>query len=138
MAQLDWLPQAAAALAEDANFRKLGSADLVLGLKAGKVVRVVTFEAFEVASIQEAEEPALRDCEVIIEMAPRDWSRYLSRRAKGSGPSLLSLDLDRSVVRAANPLHRLKFERYHLTLQALLDAGAQVVAGPREVAAASA
>lgn len=138
MAQLDWLRPAAAALAEDSNFRKLGSADLVLGLKAGRVVRVVTFEAFEIASIEDADESALRDCEVVVEMAPREWRRYLARRAKGSGPSLLSLEHDRSVVRAANPLHRLKFERYHLTLQALLDAGANIVAKPREVAAASA
>lgn len=128
MAQLDWLPGAQAALNEDPAFRKLGSTDLVLGLKSGRAVRRVVFEAFEIASVDETDEAALRDCEVVIEMTPREWTNYLRRRAKGTGPSLVSLNLDREIVRAANPLDGLKFDRYHLSLQALVDQGAQLVA----------
>ena len=128
MAQLDWLTGARDALNESPAFRKLGSTDLVLGLKAGRTVRKVVFEAFEIASIQETDESALRDCELIIEMTPREWTNYLRRRAKGSGPSLVSLDLDKKIVRAANPLLKLKFDRYHLSLQALVDQGAQLAA----------
>ena len=126
MAQLDWLPGAQAALNDDPAFRKLGSTDLVLGLKSGRVVRRVVFEAFEVASVDETDEAALRDCELVIEMTPREWTNYLRRRAKGTGPTLVSLDLDRDIVRAANPLDQLKFDRYHLSLQALVDQGAQL------------
>lgn len=126
MAQLDWLPGAQASLNADPAFRKLGSTDLVLGLKAGRVVRRVVFEAFEITSVEELEEVALRDCEITIEMAPREWTNYLRRRAKGAGPTLVSLDLDRDIVRAANPLDRLKFDRYHLSLQALVDEGARL------------
>ena len=126
MAQLDWLPGAQAALNKDPAFRKLGSTDLVLGLKSGRAVRRVVFEAFEVASVDEAEEAALRDCEITIEMAPREWTNYLRRRAKGTGPTLVSLNLDRDIVRARNPLDRLKFDRYHLSLQALVDRGARL------------
>ena len=125
MAQLDWLEAAASFLNEDPNFRKLGTTDLVLGLKAGRTVRIVTFEAFAITNVATAEEAALRDCDVVIDMPPRDWTRYLRRRAKGTGPSLLSLDLDRDVVSAGSPLGQFKFQRYHLSLQALLDQGAQ-------------
>ena len=128
MAQLDWLPGAQAALNEDPAFRKLGSTDLVLGLKSGRAVRRVVFEAFEIASVDETDEAALRDCELVIEMTPRDWTNYLRRRAKGMGPTLLSLNLDRDVVRASNPMDQLKFDRYHLSLQALVDQGARLAA----------
>ena len=137
MAQLDWTEAAAAALNEDPAFRKLGSADLVLGLKAGRVVRVVVFEAFGITRTETADEAELRDCEVVIEMSPRDWTAYLRRRAGGKGPSLLALDAERSIVSAADPLRRLKFERYHLTLQAFVDRGAALIPGPRRVAAAA-
>ena len=135
MAQLDWLEETAAELNEDPEFRKLGSTDLVLGLKAGRVVRIVVFEAFGIARIEDADEGALRDCEVVIEMAPREWTNYLRRRAAGKGPSLLALDMDREIVHAPDPLQRLKFERYHLTLQALVDRGAANLPTPRRVAA---
>ena len=106
MAQLDWLPTAQAALNEDPAFRKLGSTDLVLGLKSGRAVRRVVFEAFEIASVDETDEAALRDCDVVIEMTPREWTNYLRRRAKGTGPSLVSLNLDRDIVHSSNPLGR--------------------------------
>ena len=128
MAQLDWLPDAQAALNDDPAFRKLGSTDLVLGLKSGRTVRRVVFEAFEIASVDETDEAALRDCDLVIEMTPREWTNYLRRRAKGTGPNLVSLNLDRDIVRAANPLDGLKFDRYHLSLQALVDQGAQLAA----------
>ena len=127
MAQLDWLEAAAAALNEDPAFRKLGSVDMTLGLKAGRVVRVVTFEAFGVAGVEDVDEAALRDCDVTITMAPREWTNYLRRRAKRNGPSLVALDLDRGIVGATDPLNRLKFERYHLSLQALVDRGGAVI-----------
>ncbi len=132
MAQLDWLEDARVAVNAHRAFRKLGSTDLVLGLKSGKTVRVVTFEAFEVVAIEEVGETALRDCELVIEMTPRQWTDYLKRRAAGSGPSLVDLDLERGIVRAPDPLRRLKFERYHLSLQALVDQGARIQANDRE------
>ena len=137
MAQLDWLEAAADSLNEDPNFRKLGSTDLVLGLKAGRIVRIVTFEAFSITTVSTADETALRDCDLVIDMSPRDWTRYLRRLAKGTGPSLLSLDLDRDVVSAGSPLGQIKFQRYHLTLQALFDEGAKQADMPRLVEAAS-
>ena len=128
MAQLDWLEDAKQAVNADPAYRRLGSADVVIGFKAGKTIRKVTLEAFEVGSIEPLEEDDLRDVELVIDMPARDWTNYLKRRGKGTGPSLLSLDLDRDIVRAPNVLDKVKFERYHLSIQALVDKGAELAA----------
>ena len=129
MAQLDWVAPAAAALNADAAFRRLGSTDLMLGLESGRAACVVVFEAFAVGDVEEADAARLRDCDIVLAMTPRQWTDYLRRRAAGGGPSLVALDAGRAIVRAPNPLARLKFERYHLTLQALVDRGAAIAAG---------
>ena len=128
MAQLDWLEDAKQAVNADPAYRRLGSADVVIGFKAGKTIRKVTLEAFEIGSIEPIEEDDLRDVELVIDMPARDWTNYLKRRGKGAGPSLLSLDLDRDIVRAPNVLDKVKFERYHLSIQALVDKGAELAA----------
>lgn len=134
MAQLDWVEPAAAALNADGAWRRLGSTDLVLGLQSGRAVRVVVFEAFEVAAVEAAAPARLRDCDLVLAMTPRQWTDYLRRRAEGRGPSLVALDVARAtgkrdetgLARAPNPLARLNFERYHLSLQALVDRGAVI------------
>ena len=128
MAQLDWLEPAREAINADPRYRALGSADVTLGLKAGKTVRKVTLEAFEVGTIETIEADDLRDVELVLEMPARDWTRYLKRRHKGAGPSLLSLDAEKHIVSARNPLDALKLERFHLSIQALIDKGAELIA----------
>ena len=128
MAQLDWLAPAKGAVNADAAYRKLGNADVVVGFKWGKTIRKVTFEAFEIGAIEPIGEDDLRDCELVIEMTPADWRHYLKRRGRGAGPSLLSLDLDKEIVRGRNPLLRLKFLRYHMSIQMLIDKGAELAA----------
>lgn len=128
---LDWLPDAQAALNTDAAFRKLGSADFKLGLSIGGAARIVTFEAFLIASVAEASAAELRDADLVIEMSPADWNRYLRQRAGGQGESLLSLDLSRHLVRARDPLQRLLFERYNRSIQALVDRGAAITEARR-------
>ena len=137
MAQLDWVAHARGVVNADPSYRRLGTTDLVLGLKSGKAVQIVTFEAFEVATAELSDEASLRDCEVVIEMTPRQWTNYLQRRARGTGPSLVSVDLNRGIVAAPDPVRRLKFERYHLSVQALVDAGARSQGEHRQRAAAS-
>lgn len=129
MTHLDWLEKARTGLNKDPAFRKLGTADFIVALKAGKTIRAVTFEAFEVGDITDVAEDDLRDYELVIEMTPGEWTSYLKRRAKGRGPSLPSLDTEKNIVNAANPLAALKFDRYNLTLQALFDEGARVAYG---------
>ena len=123
-ANLDWLPEARAALNADPAFRKLGSADFRVGLVIGDQARLVTFQAFEIADVAEADPADMRDADFVLEMPVKDWNAYLRRRARAKGESVLTLDLEHSLVRARNPLKRLTFERYHKSLQALLDRGA--------------
>ena len=122
--QLGWLDDTRAALGADPAFRKLGSADFKLGLLLGEDARIVTFEAFEITDIAEANPTDLRDADLVLEMAPKDWNAYLRQRAKGKGASVLSLDLEQHVVKPTTPLKRLLLERYNRTIQAFLDRGA--------------
>ncbi|MEJ2088110.1 MAG: hypothetical protein P8Y69_06480 [Gammaproteobacteria bacterium] len=123
---LDWLPKARKALNEDPAFRKLGSTDVTLGLRLGEETRLVKFEAFEVAEI--VEDGDLRDANLVLDMTPKDWNAYLRQRARGKGPSLLSLDLDQGVFETSSPVDRLMLPRYNLSLQAFIDAGARLSA----------
>ncbi len=124
--QLSWLDDARTELNQDSGYRKLGSTDLVLGLSLGDETRLVTFEAFEVGEI--TADVDLRDADLVVEMEPREWNAYLRKRARGKGPTLLTLDLDEGVVGAASPLARVKLERYNLSIQAFIDAGARLCA----------
>jgi hypothetical protein len=126
--KLDWLAQAREAFNVETDFRKLGSADFTLGLVVADEARLVGFQAFEVASVAAADPRDLRDADIVIEMTARDWNAYLRQRARGRGPSLLSLDLEQRVVRCRTPLQRLLFERYNRTLQAFIDRGAALAA----------
>ena len=127
-ANLEWLSAAREALNEDTGYRKLGSTDVTLGLSIGDEARLVVFEAFEITGIIEVSEMNLRDADIVLEMSVKYWNAYLRQRAKGKGPSLLSLDLDARVIAGRSPLDRLKLERYNLSLQAFIDKGAELAA----------
>ncbi len=127
-ANLDWLTKAQRQLNKDSAFRKLGSTDLKLGLLIGDVAHLVTFEAFEISSIRGMDPNDVRDADLVINMSVRDWNAYLRRRKAGKAASLLSVDVETPVVLAQNPLKRLLFERYNLSIQAFVDRGATLAA----------
>jgi hypothetical protein len=114
----------------DREYRKLGTTDARVGIKAGDCAFLVDFEAFECAAVAAIELDALRDADFYLELAPDAWTSYLAGRREGTAPSLISLDVDtpNGIVKGADPLKALKFERYHLTLQSFLDTGARLAA----------
>jgi len=114
----------------DRDFRKLGTTDARVGIKAGESAFLVDFEAFECAAVAAIDLDALRDADFYLELSPDAWQSYLAGRRAGTAPSLVSLDVDTSdgIVKGTNPLKTLKFERYHLTLQAFFDTGARLAA----------
>ena len=128
MAALDWMDRAQKRVNKDPSYRALGSADIDIALKAGKTIRRVNFEAFEVARVEEGDPNTLVDVDVVIEMTAREWNSYLKKRKNGNGPSLSSLDIDKAVVRARSPLDRLKLDRCMRSVQAFIDQGARYVA----------
>ena len=115
---------------QSASFRKLGSADFSLVFAIGDARSRVDFEAFEVASVRAATIDDERDVDLVLQLGACEWQAYLRTRRAGGGLSLLSLDLELpdGLIRARNPLSRLTFERYNLTLQAFVDAGAALAA----------
>ncbi len=119
---LGWLEDACASLNEDSAYRALGSTDVKVGFAIGDVRKLVVFEAFKIGGVRDLSDA--RDADLIVRMSARDWNAYLRKRKKGTGPSLLSLDLDQHVVEAANPLKKVMFERYNTSLQAFIDRGA--------------
>ena len=125
-ANLGWLEDARSAVNASADYRRLGTTDVVLGLAIGDEARLVKFEAFEVADISAIAAQDLRDADIVIEMTAKDWNAYLRQRGKGKGSSLLTMDLDAGVVNSASPLQRLKLERYNLSLQMFIDTGARL------------
>lgn len=121
---VQWLEAARDAVNADADYRRLGSTDVVLGLAVGDQARLVTFEAFAVTGVRPVPAVELRDADIVLKMSPGDWSDYLEERRGGSGRSLLSLDLAERVFSARDPIARLKLARYNRSLQAFIDAGA--------------
>jgi hypothetical protein len=127
---LTLLERARTAVNADADFRKLGTCDARMGIKAGDDAFIVDFVAFECAAVAAIDLDSLRDADFYLELTPDAWRSYLAARANGTGLSLLSLDVDapNGVVKGSDPLKVLKFERYHLTLQSFLDKGARLAA----------
>jgi hypothetical protein len=114
----------------DREFRRLGTCDARVGIKAGDVAFLVDFEAFECAAVAAIELDALRDADFYLELSSDAWKSYLAGRKAGTAPTLVSLDVatPNGIVKGADPLKTLKFERYHLTLQSFLDTGARLAA----------
>jgi hypothetical protein len=127
-ANFAWLSKAQRQLNKDSAFRKLGSTDVKLGFLVGEVAHLVTFEAFEISSIRAMDPNDVRDADLVINMSPRAWNAYLRQRKAGKAPSLMSVDVDTPIVYAQNPLKRLLFERYNLSIQAFVDRGAKLAA----------
>ena len=114
----------------DTEFRRLGTCDARVGIKAGDDAFIVDFVAFECAAVAAIDLDSLRDADFYLDLTPESWKTYLAGRASGTAPSLVSLDVDspNGIVKGSDPLKVLKFERYHLTLQSFLDRGARLAA----------
>ena len=124
------LNKARDAVNADREFRRLGTCDARVGIKAGDTAFVVEFTAFECAGVAPIDVDALRDVDFYLELNPKAWQGYLAGRRAGTAPTLISLDVDSpdGIVKGTDPLKTLKFERYHLTLQLFLDTGARLAA----------
>jgi hypothetical protein len=127
---LDLLQKVRASVNDDRDFRRLGSCDARVGIKVGDAAFLVECEAFECAAVAAIDLDALRDADFYLELSADAWKSYLSGRRSGTAPTLVSLDVDapNGIVKGADPLKTLKFERYHLTLQSFFDTGARLAA----------
>jgi hypothetical protein len=125
---LELFARTRAAVNEDPSFRKLGTADMMAGIRLGDTAFIVQFEAFECAGVEQVDVEQLRDADFYLELPAPALQHYLAGRKAGTAPSLSSLDLDTEggIVRGTDPLRTLKFERYLGTLQAFFDKSANL------------
>jgi len=120
-----WLKRAQAGVNDDPAFRKLGSVDTRMALKVGRSAFLVDFQGFSCHGVHKIAAKDFRDADFLVEMGQETWDRFLDGRRRGDGPSLAELDTVQGVIKADNPRRKLDFLRYHLSVQAFLDAGAR-------------
>jgi hypothetical protein len=120
-----WLRKAQSCVNEDPAFRKLGSVDTTWAIKVGASAYLISFRGFSCHGVRKIAARDLRDADFLVEMTSEAWSQFIDGRRSGSGPTLTELDTVEGVVRTDNPRKKLDFLRYHLSVQAFLDAGAR-------------
>ena len=113
-------------------FRALGSVDVKVVMMSGKSAFLATFRAFGCANVQQIDADDTRDGDFTIEMTPGEWRDYLAERQSGDGNTLVVLDLERGIVKAANARKKQDFFRYHQSLQQFVDALVPRQAGAQE------
>ena len=119
-----WLRTAQSAVNDDPGFRDLGSIDTNMAIKVGRSAYLVRFEGFSCHGVSKIAVKDLRDADFVVEMTQDAWDRFIAGRQSGDGPTLSEIDTVEGIVKAENPRKRLDFYRYHVSLQAFLDAGA--------------
>ena len=119
-----WLKSAQSAVNSDPAFRELGSIDTDMAIKVGRAAYLVRFEGFSCHGVSKIAAKDLRDANFVVEMSQDAWDQFVAGRRQGDGPTLSELDTVQGVVKTENPRQRLDFLRYHVSLQAFLDAGA--------------
>ena len=123
-----WLQRAQAAVNADPTFRKRGSIDVTMGVKAGSATWLVTFSGFTCHGVQTVLDGEARNANFIVEMSPERWQRFLAERRAGTGRTLVEIDTTDGIVTAQNPRKKLDFLRVHTSLQAFFDAGVAAAA----------
>ena len=118
-----WLKKAQSGVNADPSFKKLGYVDTKMALKVGGSAFLIDFEGFSCHGVRKVSSQDLRDADFLVEMSPRAWDKFLAGRRKGDGPTLAQIDTVEGIVKA-EPRKKLDFYRFHVSLQAFLDAGA--------------
>ena len=96
-----------------------------MGIKVGSAAFLVTFAGFSCHGVRKIRVAELRDADFVVEMSQKSWDSFLKGRTSGKGVTLAELDNVDGVIKAINPRKNLDFLRYHLSLQAFIDAGAR-------------
>ena len=85
---VEWFRALQELVNEDDAFRRLGSIDAVMGVKAGDQVFVITFEAFECTEVKEGTEYDLIDADFYLEMTVEQWQELVTNTRENNGADL--------------------------------------------------
>lgn len=117
---------------EDADYRRIGTVDAVMGVKVGDLVFIITFEAFQCRSVRVGTEYDLINADFFLAMAPEAWRAMLedikAHGAAAAGQTLVSLDLLHEISNNAtgDQLRADLFFRYNQSLQRFFDLSANL------------
>lgn len=131
---LEWFNAIKEIVNNDEGYKRLGTCDSVVGLKVPDKQRyyLLTFEAFELASIKEVSDKEAEECDFWLEMSFERW-KDLIENIKSHGRAdlhhtLNTIDLEDpdSLARSHDGYRRDAFYRFNQTYQYLFDASARI------------
>ena len=140
---LEWFQALQQLTNADAEFRRLGSIDTVMGVKVGTEVFVLTFRAFQCEEVSVATEDDLFETDFYLEMPEDQWQEMLENiKAHGGADlrhTLNSLDLSMPGGIASNDsgdqYQADLFFRYNESIQYFFNLSAQLDTVYRDSAA---
>ena len=130
---LEWFQTIQQLVNDDPEFRRLGSVDARVGIKAGSEIFVLQFRAFRCETVRTGNDDDLLEVDFYIELADDQWQEMLENIKQHGGAdhshTLNSLDLTTGGIanNATGDQYQIDlFFRYNESLQYLFDLSAQL------------
>jgi len=129
---VEWFDEIRALVNSDDAYRRLGTVDARVGVRAGDQLYELTFEAFECTGAREIQESDLRDLDFWLEQSPEQWREMLENiKQHGSADlqyTLNTIDLTMAdgFARSHDGYKRDAFYRFNQSLQHFFDASAKI------------
>lgn len=131
---LEWFQAVQQLVNEDAEFRRLGSVDTTMGIKAFSEVYLMTFRAFTCELVQAGTDDDLFELDFYLEMSRDQWQEMIENIKENDGAdlnhTLNTLDLrlpDGLSSNATGDQYQADmFFRYNESIQRFFDLSAQL------------
>jgi hypothetical protein len=85
---VEWFQALQELVNNDPAFRRIGSVDAVMGVKAAGRVFIITFEAFECSEVKEGTEYDLIDADFFLEMGLEQWQELIANTRENGAADL--------------------------------------------------
>jgi hypothetical protein len=131
---LEWFQQVQKLVNEDPNFKKLGTADANVGIKISdrEEKYILTFEAFEVIDVKEAQQADLEAADFYLELPYDSWKEMLTNIKTNGHADLhhtlntIDLELPEGFARSKDEYRRDLFYRFNQTFQDFFNKSAEL------------
>jgi len=130
----DWFNAIKEIVNNDEGYKRIGTCDTEIGIKIPDQAKYykITFEAFEVADVQEVDEAAAEDADFWLEMTYAKWKDMIQNiHDNGKADlhhTLNTIDLEdpAGIARSNDGYRRDAFYRFNQTFQYFFDASARI------------
>jgi hypothetical protein len=131
---IEWFNAVKGLVNSDENYKRIGTCDSDIGIKVPDLQKYyrITFEAFEVLSVNETDEPGAENTDFWLEMPYARWKDMIENiKANGKADlhhTLNTIDLEdpEGLARSNDGYRRDAFYRFNQTFQYFFDASAQM------------